>query len=161
MIEISTNTTEFKAQVALAMAELRAQAAVKVDKFARTVFSNIVTTSPQWSQNLASNWNFSVGQPDASYTEHPNKHLRSGKGYTVFSRGDEPVVSQTIARMQARPQVLWGQTVYVSNATPDDLGGDLAQNIEDGHIRLRPQNLLGKQVALFQYTAAKHQADKL
>jgi hypothetical protein len=156
MIDVNVDLGRFRAELAAELEVLKLKAGKKVDTFSRKVFSDIVSTSPQWSQNLASNWNFSTGKPDESYTESPNKRaMRHSK--SPFWLGAEPVVSQTIARMQGKPQVLWGQDVYITNATPDDKGGDLAQNIEDGRVALRPVNLVSQKVALFSYTITKHE----
>lgn len=135
-------------------AEFEHKMADRVVQFSRTVFIDIVVNSPQWSQNLASNWNYAAGAPNYSYIEHPEKKKRR---YTPFQRGDSPVVENTISRMQHVPGPKWGQTTFISNATPDDRGGYLQKNIESGTVRLRPVNLVEGQQQLFGYIMDKYQ----
>lgn len=152
MIEIRpADAAKYLAELDVAFALLEAQMAQKVDSFAREVYSSIVLNSPQWSQNFASNWNFSVGQPDTTYTEHPNKEAMQ-YSEAPFYRGANPVVSDVISRLNEAPALKWGETAYFTNATPNGYFGYLLDNMEqDGKDWLRPVNLLGGQVALIEY----------
>jgi hypothetical protein len=152
---------KFQVDLAAAVVLLEAQMALKVDTFARRVYGGIIMNSPQWSQNFASNWNYSVGTPDESYTEHPNKEgMRHTK--TPFQRTNDPVVSAKLAELANYPTLQWGQTAYFTNATPDEVGGYLLEHMEkDGKSWLRPVNLLSGQVALINYAVAKHSNDIL
>jgi hypothetical protein len=156
-----TDLLKFQVDLAAAVVVLEAQMAQKVDTFARKVYSEIILDSPQWSQNFASNWNYSVGSPDETYRQHPNKEDKI-TGATAFRRGAPPVVGAKLAELANYPALQWGQTAYFTNATPDEAGGYLLDSMEaDGQNWLRPVNLVEGQVALINYAVANHSNDTL
>lgn len=105
----------------------------------RQVFTELVNGTPQWSGDLAANWNFSVNAPDYSYTETPMK----GQAAELHSRfeprhaGDQEAVRMSLARMEAViDKVSWRDRVHFTNATP------IAEAVENQTIYIRPVNLL-------------------
>lgn len=139
---------QFNAEVNAAFDVLEQQVAARMHAFAQEVFRSIVMTSPQWSSNLASNWNFSVGSPDTSYTEVPEKAEAATRRFRPYQLGSEPGVGRAIARMQTVMPGTLAQTIYITNATPDDAGGYLVESLESNFAGLRPVNLLSGQVHL-------------
>jgi hypothetical protein len=140
-------------------AEFEAKLADRVVQFTRTVYIDLVANSPQWSQNLASNWNYAVGSPNYNYVEHPNKP--NWRKMAPFQRGDGPVVSDTISKMQAKAGPKWGEKTFITNATPYDKGGYLQDSVEAGRVLLRPVNLVQGQQQLFGYIMNKYESYKL
>lgn len=121
------------------------------------LFKELVTATPQWSGDLAANWNYSVGTPDMSYRQILNKtgdepgidHWRENQG--VFQRGDWRAVEMALARAQGK-RPTWRDTVYFTNATP------IAQQVEDESIRIRPVNLVAGHVVMARQLALKYGA---
>lgn len=152
---------KFNLELDAAVLVLQAQAMRKVDTFVQKVYGEIITHSPQWSQNFASNWNYSVGTPDERYTEHSNKREINSLA-AAFQRGMQPVVADKLQELASAPLLGWGQTAYFTNATPDDKGGYLLENMENtGNSWLRPVNLVSGHVALINSAVAKHSNDIL
>lgn len=162
MIAIDTSgVAQFERELAVAWLGFEDKISKKFEDFTRDVFKMIVQNSPQWSSNLAGNWNYSVNGPNGSYTR---SELKTGAPYNnkkPFERGAEPVVSRTIARMKLVPGPSWRDTVYITNATPSDEGSFLVDEMESGRVSLRPVNLIQGQVALFNYTVAIRQDEIL
>lgn len=124
------------------------------------ICTDIVQQSPQWSGDLASNWNYSVNVVDYTYTMSPNKadgdyrngavqKKSHGTGRYIFQRGDSPAVAMSLARMAAAPRPTWRDTVFFANATP------IAPEVEAHSIKIRPVNLIQGQVAMISYTVTK------
>lgn len=150
MISLDTSgLAEFDRQVGIAFFELEAELSRRFADFTQKVFKSIVQTSPQWSGNLAANWNYSVNFPDESYTATPQKQQRSKKPYQV---GDPAAVSKALSRMSAVQPPSWAQPVYITNATPENDGGYLVEGIVNGKVKLRPVNLVPAQRALFEFS---------
>ena len=154
MISLSTSEKSvFDAQVDAAFVKLEAEMSLKFAAFTRKVFISVVQTSPQWSGNLTHNWNYSIKTPDGSYTSiKPDIPRKAFKPYQV---GSNPATGQAIARMSAVALPSWRDTVYITNATPDDETGYLADSIIAGKVNLRPVNLVPAQGAIFEFTMGK------
>lgn len=162
MISLSTvGLAEFDKQVELAFVQLEAEMSINFAAFTRKVFMSIVQTSPQWSGNLASNWNYSVKTPNESYTQSSNKQDIPRRTFQPFQAGADPAVSQAIVRMNSVAPPSWRDTVYITNATPDDQAGYLADSIIEGKVNLRPVNLVPAQGAIFEFTIGKFQEEIL
>lgn len=154
MISLSTlQLAEFEAQVELAFVKLEAEMSLKFAAFTRKVFMSVVQTSPQWSGNLAANWNYSTKSADGSYTSIKPDVPR--KGFKPYQVGSDPAAGRAIARMNAVTPPSWRDTVYITNATPDDETGYLAESIIAGKVNLRPVNLVPAQGAIFEFTLGK------
>ncbi len=156
MIVLDTSGVDaFVQQARLDMARLDREVSAVFYKWTARIFKDLVTTSPQWSGDLAANWNYSVGSPDFSYTQIPNKTgSEAGIDYVaqnfgVFERGDYRAVSMALERMLAVTQPTWRDTVYFANATP------IAPEVEAESIKIRPVNLVEGQVMMIKNTVIK------
>lgn len=123
----------------------------KFQAVAKQAFTMLVTNSPQWSGNFTTNWNYSVNTPDYSYTPSATKDEASFDR-TPFEKGSDPAVAQTLSKVFNLNGLSWRDTVFITNATPDDSGGYLGENMESGKVNLRPVNLVNGKVALIRYT---------
>lgn len=155
MITLTHNAAIFDRELALAFAVLETKMSVKYYAFTQEVFKSVVVTSPQWSGNLASNWNYSVNAPDTSYTEAAEKKLASGKFYDAYEVGSNPAVGRAIARAAAAAVPTWRQPVFITNTTPEDLRGYLVEEIAGGKVKLRPVNMVPAQGAIIGFTIDK------
>lgn len=142
---------KFESDFAAAWLLFEKELSLRFTNFSQMVFTSLVTGSPQWSGNLTSNWNYSVGSPDESYFEIANKK-GSRDSDRIFIRGDDPAKGRAIARMRQVKSPSFRDTVYFTNATPDDEGAYLAETLETGAVKIRAANLISRQVALFNYT---------
>lgn len=162
MISLDTSSiAKFESDFAIAWIVFEEELSRRFTSFTQHVFASLVRSSPQWSSNLAGNWNYSVGTPDTSYNQAYDKGKPLRLSEKPFQRGDDPAVARTIARMTGVPAPSWRDTVYMTNATPADEGGYLAELLENGKPNLRPVNLIQGQVALFDYTVRIYQDEQL
>lgn len=144
---------EFRKQLQLEMARLDREISMAFYRWTMSLFTELVQGTAQWSGNLASNWNYSLGEPDFLYVQNPNKtgddphidYQQEGMRFGVFFAGADPAVAETLARAELSAIPTWRDVVYFANPTPDDQGGYLEENIEAGKVRLRPVNLVGGQ----------------
>lgn len=136
---------------------LELEVARRVHAFVQEVFISIAQASPQWSSNLVSNWNLSVGSPDLSYTEVPEKPGAADRRFRPYQLGSEPGIGRCVARMKTVMPGLWDATYYITNATPDDAGGYLVESLENNFSSLRPVNLVAGQVQLIEVAARRFQ----
>jgi hypothetical protein len=150
MIAITTNTVDFEKQLALEFGVLELRMTSKYRDFTQQVFKSIVLTSPQWSGNLASNWNYSANSPDTRYKETAEKDESK-----IYKVGADPAVSQAISRAEAVAVPSWRIPVYITNTTPADEGGYLATEIEEGRVKLRPVNMIPAQGSIISYAVSR------
>lgn len=159
MIKVDTSgVAAFRQQMKLEMARLDREITAAFVGWTVEVFRGLVERSPQWSGNMAANWNYSVHTPDFSYTQIANKtgddgridHWRENQG--IFQVGHPLAVGDAMARMQSVPKGTWRDLVYISNATPTEDGWPLAEAIEEGRVKLRPVNLIPGSQQLIAYT---------
>jgi hypothetical protein len=155
MIALTHNVASFEKELAQAFAVLEAKMSVKYYTFTQEVFKSIVVTSPQWSGNLASNWNYSINAPDTSYVEAAEKKLASEKFYDAYEVGSNPAVGRSIARAAAAAVPSWRTPVYITNTTPSDQAGYLVEEIAGGKVKLRPVNMVPAQGAIIGFTVDK------
>lgn len=154
MIEVKTsNVDKFLAELDAGVVGLKQQAAARIDTWARGLFTELVRNSAQWSGNFVSNWNYSTGKPDQSYTKDPNK-LDTWRGQTPFQRGDAGAVSTAVTKMASVKPANWGESIYFTNATPADDGAYLGDLLLAGKVKLRPINLVSGQVFMFEQIQA-------
>lgn len=153
---IYVNTTAIEAyrkKLALQVALEFARISVNYQQLLRAMFTELVMGTPQWSGDLAANWNFSIGSPDTTYTELPDKQLSWGdKDFTPKSAGDPAAVQIALARMEAKiEKVTWRDRVHFTNSTP------IAEAVEAQTVYIRPVNLLGSGgVAMLSYIQFKY-----
>lgn len=156
MIQFHTNEAEFEKQLASAFDVLESKMSLKYFAFTQQVFKSLVVTSPQWSGNLASNWNYSVNVPDNTYFEIYEK--QESPTYKV---GADPAVGKALARAASVAVPTWRQPVFITNATPSDEAGYLVQGIADGQVKLRPVNLMPAQGMIISFTVNKFEGVSL
>jgi hypothetical protein len=150
MIDIKTSDVDkFLADLDLGVVVLKQQAATKIDHWARGLFTELVRNSAQWSGNFVSNWNYSVGSPDQSYTRDQNK-LENWRGQKPFQRDDPAAVGKALTKMASVAPASWGQSIYFTNATPADDGAYLGDLLVEGRVKLRPVNLVSGQAFMFE-----------
>lgn len=120
------------------------------------VFKQIVTTTPQWTGDLATSWNYSVHQPDETYSPIPNK-VESREVWSkadVYQRGAEPAVSAALHKADGvHPS--WRDVVYIHNPAP------IAEQVENLRVLIRPVNLVDGRVAMVQYYVDKFNRGEL
>jgi hypothetical protein len=154
VIEVKAlNVDKFLAELDAGVVGLKQQAAARIDAWARGLFTDLLQNSAQWSGNFVSNWNYSTGKPDESYTRDPNK-LDTWRGQKPFQRGDGAAVSAATLRMNSVKPTSWGENIYFTNATPADSGAYLGDLLRDGEVKLRPVNLVSGQVFMFEQIQA-------
>ena len=129
----------YRKELALLIVTEFARFNISYQQLLRQAFTDLVNGTPQWSGDLAANWNFSIGQPDESYTETPMKYEAAvlHSRYVPKSAGDQTAVRMSLARMEALiDKVSWRDRVHFTNATP------IAEAVEAQTIYIRPVNLL-------------------
>lgn len=121
------------------------------EAWTKVIFKDLVMTTPQWSGDLATNWNYSINSINENYTEVANKTAQDmfarfeDTGLAeVYSRGDNPAVASAIMRA-SMIHPTWRDVVYFNNPTP------IADAVENQSITIRPVNLVDGRVAMVQY----------
>lgn len=98
-------------------------------RIVKHILTDLVTFTPQWSGNLASNWYITFKGVAASYNERDNyepPYLWKPTDYEPYQMGADPVVAETIRReLQKLPQIRWNTKVTIVNKAP------YAQDVED------------------------------
>lgn len=165
MIKVdTTGIAAFRRQLALEMARIDREISAAYYQWSATIFRELVEGSAQWSGNLTSNWNYSVGGADYSYTEVANKrgndkrinHQDGTYRFAVFEAGANPAVADALSRMKSVPQPTWRDKVYMTNMTPSDSGNLLEDDIVSGRVKLRPVNLVQGQAVTIDSLALKY-----
>ena len=110
-------------------------------------FSMLVNVTPQWSGDMASNWQISL-DGSATYREWGNKkklwHLADAR-----QMGDEEAVSYAIAQ-SVNVQYTFEDKIWFANATPLTFGTSTVTG--DGTtFAVRPVNLIDGRVAMISY----------
>jgi hypothetical protein len=100
-------------------------------RIVKHIFTDIVTFTPQWSGNTASNWYIMFKGVPASYHELPGykpPYMWEPGDTEPYQLGSDPVVSETIARELVKlPRIRWNTKVTIVNKTP--YAEDLENNI--------------------------------
>lgn len=132
------------------------------------VLTDLVTFTPQWSGNAASNWYITFKGVTATYSEADGYRPPYLWDYQSdmedpYQMGSNPVVEETIRReLQKLPQIRWNTKVTLVNTTP--YAEDLENNIgpmgefDDAPRDIREVNLhpnYGK-VAMVAYVETKY-----
>ena len=130
-----TNLTAFDAKVQAwfaAVEKATAEAAVGV---AREAFEQIIETGPQYSGDFVANTKVSVGAPAPLSAFQP--FVLHDSTHDPFKMGDSPALEYARSRADW-PNLTLGQTIYISSSAKHD--EFYAWKIEDGAIKLRPEN---------------------
>lgn len=151
MIKVDTSGVgQFNRELTLAFAVFEREISAAFAAWAMKVFRGITEGTPQWSSDLVRNWNYSINQPDYSYSETPQKELMKdlwmGNLLAPLQRGDQFGVSFAIARAQTSRQPTWRDMVFITNNTP------VAPAAENQTVYIRPVNLIDGRVAMIKYT---------
>ena len=136
------------------MERLRAKAKITegVRRVVAGVFKDVVTTTPQYSGNLVSNWQIVFGAWGAQYKPIAGYGIKTS---TPYMRGDNPAVSNTLDReLWKLDNLRWNSKVRIQNSAP------YAEEVEAGEgpkgHDLREENLVGGQVLMAEMTAMKY-----
>lgn len=155
MIRIDTKgVPKFVKELELELARLDREISEAYYNWTVGLFAYLVDNTAQFSGDLTSNWNYSVGQPDFSYHEWPMKY-EYAKPHSLLSphqRGDPEAVTHAMDKMRATARPNWRDTVLFANATP------VADLIEGQRILLRPVNLVAGQAMTLSLLVSKAQA---
>lgn len=151
MVDLEGNFDEFIRQVDAAIVHLDAQLDEAYFNWSIKIFIDLVEHTPQWSGDLAANWNFDVHSPSGGYHRLPYKTLAwpPNDENPPFQRGAPLATGAAVYRAieQARPR--WKDTIYFTNNTP------IADDVENHRVNIRPVNLLEDQVAMASFMAFK------
>lgn len=105
--------------------------------------------SPQYSGDFVANWKLSYKLPDLSFDPHlfPGKQFPVAEGETPFHQGDMPAMLYSINHRTGKLDGFrLGDTLWLSNSAKHDddiFGQTYAWLIEDGLVKLRPENYGG------------------
>lgn len=143
----------FKAKLKAVMPTVEAEVNTKFRKLGRLIFTDLVTNSPQWSGNLASNWRIGSG----SYSQISGYENWQEYANEPYRMGDDPAVSMTLMReMQKLSAVTYRDEIHISNPTP------YASEVEAGEAPngrpIREENKLAEYggVAMIGYVTTKY-----
>jgi hypothetical protein len=105
------------------------------------MYRQAVWTTPQWTGNAASNWNYGVGTIDTSYTSAKLKSLWK-EATQVHKRGDEVAVQESFIRNKGKDTavvVMGGKLpdIFISNHSKSLSGESYA-----GYLEENPNNFL-------------------
>jgi hypothetical protein len=139
----------FLSGVELEQKSFNKMVSAKYRQWVEIIFDDIVELTPQWSGNLAANWNISTDGESSSEMTIPQKaHMWPLPPYTEpFRRGDPAAVSISKARF-AESIFGYSDQVYIYNPT------EIAQAVEDHSIYIRGVNLLDGRVAMIAHAQA-------
>jgi hypothetical protein len=146
----------FIRELDLAVAELDRDISKSFSNWTKRVFGDIVHTTPQWSGDLASAWNYSINGIDNSYTPIPNKveNNQFWSAADVYQRGMSPATDVAMAKL-AGQNPTWRDVVYINNPAP------IAEQVENLRVLIRPVNLVDGRVAMVQYYVDKFNRGEL
>lgn len=134
----------------LEVARFDREISAEFEKWTKKTFTQLVYSTPQWTGDLASAWNYSINGIDTSYTPIPNKeeNQRFWSKADVFVRGMEPAVSVALAKASG-VHPTWRDVVYFHNPAP------IAEKVENLQVMIRPVNLVDGRIAMVQYYVDK------
>lgn len=151
MIKLTTSNSEIDAfvnQLRLEMARLDREISKSFYDWTIKVLQIAAENTPQFSSDTVRNWNYSVGHPDLSYTESPEKYefAQAHSMRLPYSRGDAPGVQEAMQKAKGQRQPTWRDMVYIANGAP------AAILMEGQQIALRPVNLIPSAQIMIDYT---------
>lgn len=123
----------------------------------KAVYTDLVTGSPQWSGNLASNWFIEFHGMVGSYQPIETYSETDWRRDDPYHLGDDPAVSNALARELPKiSQIRWNTKIQIVNYAP------YASQVEAGQgpngRDLRPENYLYGQIAMVSYVMMKYKA---
>lgn len=140
----------FIQQLDLEMAAMDRQISAEFEAWTKRIFKDIVVGTPQFSGNLATAWNYSIGEPNSAYAPIPSKgDWKKARKAEIHVRGDDPAVSEALAKAEGvHPG--WRDVVWIHNPAP------YATLVENQGVTLRAVNLVDGRVAMVQYAVDKY-----
>lgn len=136
---------------------LKTKVAIAKRKLIKDVFTDLVSGSPQWSGNLATNWYIEFSGTKGSYKPDANYKPDDYKSSDRFIVGDDPAVTDTLNRELSKlPHIGWNTDVTIVNYTP------YAEEVESGKgpgwKAIRKENLKYGQIAMVGYVMTKYKS---
>lgn len=138
--------------------KLRVQKSIakaKVD-LATRVFTDVVEGSPQWSGNLAANWDIEVGASKASYSPIAGYSVTDWNKGDKYEAGHPLAVSMAMSNLGKLSEVKWNSKINVVNYTP--YGPEVEAGNGPNGRPIRPENYVYGQIAMVAYAMMKHGA---
>lgn len=159
------NLSEFNSALDSALAAMEREVTHALRGFTVTVFRELVENSPQWSGNLAANWNIGINSESTEYTELSDKtgswyghsDQQHHGDFQPFVRGAPYAVGVAIGKNLPRTRAIGlRDTVFINNNTPylDHVEADESDEGKSPYIR--PENKIDGVVALREYVRAKY-----
>jgi hypothetical protein len=154
VIDLQIRDLGFTAALEAAIVGIPEYVSQQFGRWTMRVFYDLVYNTPQWSGDLAANWNYSVALPDGTYRPIYRKALSwasspAGDRMEPLQRGDMAAVWAAMGRAEDSPSPRYDQKVYFTNNTP------IAPDVETNSIYIRPINLVNGAVQMASFTAAK------
>ena len=122
-------------------------------KLARKVFVSVVEGSPQWSGNLAQNWNLELGTARGRYQAVMGYNPENWYRPEPFQAGDDPATTIALYTLPKLTQLKWNTPIRITNYTP------YAAQVEAGQgpngRPIRPDNYRYGQIAMVGYAMLK------
>lgn len=143
-----SNLPEFDAKVKAWFAAVRKGTEQVAKGLAQQAFDRVLRTSPQYSGTFVANWRMNVGSPDTSWDEDPLG--TKGEQPAPYKIGSQRAIAYAKSHEAGKLSgFTLGQKIYVSNSTMGEgansygieVGAPLAIELEEGVIKLRPENL--------------------
>lgn len=121
------------------------------------MFRDLVTHSPQWSGNFASNWRMTMDSGYSGYTESVAKGMITDRK-DARSMGDMDMIAGPLNYANTT-KVDYRQPLYFINNTPlefSEAAGGPEVTGEGVTHKVRPENLVAGQLCLKSYILAKY-----
>ncbi|WP_454735369.1 hypothetical protein [Cupriavidus necator] len=159
------NLSEFNSALDSALAAMEREVTHSLRGFAVTVFRELVENSPQWSGNLAANWNIGINVPSHEYTELVDKagswyghaDQQHHGDFVAHVRGAHYAVGVSIGKNLPRTRAIGlRDTVFINNNTPYLHHVEADESDEGESPYIRPENKIDGVVALREYVRAKY-----
>lgn len=115
-------------------------------------FLELVSTTPQWSGDMASNWQISTST-DVEYLRWGGKSDNYRQQGTMVQMGDEAAVSFAVDRSKL-VQYTYTDVIYFANSTPLTFGVSTVTGQGTTHA-VRPENLIDGRVAMISYLLSR------
>lgn len=132
-----------------AKAKLRLKAGVYIQRRVKMILKDALTVSPQWSGNYALNWFVSLKGETASYD--PTFKVDDYWKLSPKEAGDKVSISMAMRREQTNiDRIKWNSKVAIQNVAP------IAEDIEAGRVRLRPENTIPMGLGVVYYLNTKY-----
>lgn len=159
------NLSEFNSAIDAALTALERDVTHAFRGFSLTVFRELVENSPQWSGNLAANWNVGINAPAGEYNELVDKRgawyghadQPSRGDFDPRVRGHAYAVGVAMGRNLPRLRAIGlRDRVHISNETAYlmQVEDDVSDEGESPYIR--PENKIDGVVALREYVQLKY-----